>query len=209
VYVSVVDAKAAPYDAGLKQLGVQATCTNRDLAVFVPVGRESTDFTLEAGIPVGAVRCVSGVPTTPRPSNAEGQIAWRIISHLSLNYLSLVDGPRGEGAAGLRDLLSLYGDLSEAHVRKQIDGVRSVISEPAVRRVPAPGPITFARGLKLSVTFDEASFEGTGIYLLGAVLDRFFAKYVSINSFTQTVVRSLERGEVMQWPARFGLRHIL
>ena len=68
---------------------------------------------------------------------------------------------------------------------------------------------SFARGLEVSVTMDEVNFEGTGVFLLGAVLERFFAKYVSMNSFTETVVRTLERGEVMRWPARLGLRHTL
>ncbi len=77
------------------------------------------------------------------------------------------------------------------------------------RRVNKPGPISFARGLEVSVTFDEMNFEGTGVFLLGAVLERFFAKYVSINSFTETVIRTVERGEVMRWPARLGLRHTL
>ena len=67
----------------------------------------------------------------------------------------------------------------------------------------------FARGLRVNVTMDDAAFEGSGVFLLGAVLERFFAKYVSINSFTRTVIRTPARGEVMKWPARSGLRHIL
>ena len=43
------------------------------------------------------------------------------------------------------------------------------------------------------MTLDEQNFEGTGIFVLGAVLEQFLAKYVSINSFTETVVASPER----------------
>jgi type VI secretion system protein ImpG len=136
-------------------------------------------------------------------------MAWRLISHLSLNYLSLVDSDRGQGAAGLREILSLYGDLAEPHVRKQIDGVKSVETESVVRRAPLPGPIAFVRGLKETVTLDEAAFEGTGAFILGAVLDQFFSKYVSINSFTETVIKTMERGEIMRWPPRIGLRKAL
>jgi type VI secretion system protein ImpG len=75
--------------------------------------------------------------------------------------------------------------------------------------VPIPGPITFGRGLEIIVTLDESAFEGLGVFLLGAVLDEFFAKYVSINSFTETVIKTTERGEIMRWPVRIGLRHIL
>jgi type VI secretion system protein ImpG len=57
--------------------------------------------------------------------------------------------------------------------------------------------------------FDEAAFEGTGVFILGAVLEQFFAKYVSLNSFTETVVRSKQRGEIIRWPTRMGIRQIL
>jgi type VI secretion system protein ImpG len=209
VYLSLVDAKSAPIDTDLRQLGIESLCTNRDLPLFLPVGRGDTDFTLDAGGPIKAARCVSGPPTSPRASHAEGQVAWRLISHLSLNYLSLVDSDRGQGAAGLREMLSLYGDLADAHVRRQIDGIKSVASAPAIRRMPTPGPVFFARGIQETITFDEAAFEGTGAFLLGAVLEQFFSKYVAINSFTETVVRTMERGEIMRWPARVGQRFLL
>jgi type VI secretion system protein ImpG len=109
----------------------------------------------------------------------------------------------------LRELLALYGDLAEATVQRQIDGVISAQSRPITRRAPIPGPIAFARGLEVAVQLDESAFEGAGAFLLGAVLEQFFAKYVSINSFTETVVRSTERGEIMRWPARIGCRHLL
>jgi type VI secretion system protein ImpG len=75
--------------------------------------------------------------------------------------------------------------------------------------MPSPGPIAFGRGIELTVMLDDAAFEGTGAFLLGAVLDRFFAQYVSLNSFTETVVRTVARGDIMRWPARGGLCAIL
>ena len=66
-----------------------------------------------------------------------------------------------------------------------------------------------ARGIEITVTIDEKAFEGSGIFLLGAVLDRFFAEYSAFNHFTQTVIRSVERGEIMRWPARMGTRQPL
>ena len=41
------------------------------------------------------------------------------------------------------------------------------------------------------------------------MLDRFFAKYVSINAFTETVLMNPERGEVIRWPMRLGQRPVL
>lgn len=208
VFVSLVDANHAPYRSDLRQLAVTTLCTNRDLPLYMPVAKGETDFTLESGAPVLAIRCLAG-PTKPKPSHAEGDTAWRLISHLSLNYLSLLDSDEQQGATALRELLALYGDVAETTIRKQIEGVKSIVSKPITRRAPIPGPIAFARGLGLILTFDETAFEGTGIFLLGAVLEEFFAKYVSINSFTETVVKSSERGEIIRWPARIGRRQLL
>lgn len=207
VFLGLVDAAEGPYKSDLKQLAVDLLCTNRDLPLHMPMGSGRTDFSLETGAPVESVRCLVG-PTPPRPSQAWGGNSWRLISHLSLNHLSLTN-TEGEGAAGLRALLGLYGNMSsDAAVKHQIAGVQSVSSAPIVRRLPVTGPTTFGRGLEITLTCDETAFEGSSAFLLGAVLERFFSKYVSINSFTETVLCSVQRGEIMRWPARIGGRPI-
>jgi type VI secretion system protein ImpG len=208
VYMSLVDPSAAPYSADVKQLGVEALCTNRDLPLHMPVGVGAFDFTMEKTAPCTSIHCI-GSPTSPKPSHAEGEFAWCVINHLSLNYLSLIDTSEREGASALRDIMRLYSSTSDLQTRKQIDGLKSISSMPITRRITTPGSIAFARGLEVTVTFEEAAFEGTGVFLLGAVLEQFFARYVSINSFTETVVRTLERGEIMRWTIRNGLRPIL
>lgn len=208
VSLSLVDAHEAPHHSGLRQLGIDTLCTNRDLPLSMPVGSGKTDFTVESSAPVQSVRCVAG-PTVPMPSHAEGETAWRLVSHLSLNYLSLMDGDQKQGAAALRDLLRLYCAAEDVASHRQIEGVTSVQAKSIVRRLPLPGPITYGRGLQITVTMDESAFEGTGVFLLGAVLEQFFAKYVSLNSFTETVVKTAKRGEIMKWPARIGLCEIL
>jgi len=209
VFLALVDADEAPYQHDLRQLAVTTLCTNRDLALHMPVGKLATDFTLESGAPVESIRCLAG-PTRPKPAPifSDGDFVWRLVSHLTLNYLSVVNSDERQGATALRDLLKLYGDAGDAPVRKQIEGVKNVASQTITRRIPTPGPITFGRGLEVKVTCDEAAFEGTGIFLLGAVLERFFARFVSINSFTEMVLSSVDRGEVMRWPARIGRRQI-
>jgi type VI secretion system protein ImpG len=160
------------------------------------------------GAPVEAIRCLAG-PTKPRPSAAHGDTTWRLINHLSLNYLSLLDNDRAHGAMGLRALLGLYADEYDAATQRQIEGVKSISARPVNGRIPTPGPITFGRGVEITVTCDEAAFEGMGCFLLGLVLQQFFAKYVSINSFTTMVLRSSERGEVMRWAPNLGRVQIL
>ncbi|HNS97722.1 MAG TPA: type VI secretion system baseplate subunit TssF [Polyangiaceae bacterium] len=208
VFISLVDGEQGPFRSSLKQLAIETLCTNRDLALHMPLGQGSTDFSLQTGAPVKAIRCVAG-PTQPRPSHAHGEMAWRLISHLSLNYLSLTDGPAGKGAAALRELLVLYADQEQAALRREIDSVLSVSSTPVIRHLPVDGMMAYGRGIEITLTCDETGFLGAGVFLLGAVLERFFARYVSINAFTETVLRTVQRGEVMRWQPRIGTTQAL
>lgn len=208
-FLSIVDANNAPFSPKLSQLHVEILCSNRDLPLSMSVGKQYTDFNLDTGAPVMSVRCLAG-PTEPRPSFAAllGNRTWRLISHLSLNYLSIVDSD-GNGAAPLRELLSLYESVMSSSDLRESDGISTVTSKPIVRRLSQRGPLTFGRGLEISLTCDEGRLQGSSAFLLSAVLSEFFAKHVSINSFTQTVLRTLERGEVMRWPIQVGRRQIL
>lgn len=208
VFLSLVDGDQGPYHPDLRQLAISALCTNRDLPLHMTVGHGQADFVLQSGGPVESVRCVAG-PSAPRASHAHGDVSWRLINHLSLNYLSLADTDSKKGAAALRELLSLYADLSDSSVRKQIRGLHSVRSQSVTRALPGPGPLCFGRGLEITLECDEAAFQGSGVFVLASVLERFFAKYVSINSFTETVLTTPQRGEIMRWPTTSGLRHAL
>jgi type VI secretion system protein ImpG len=211
IFLSLVDAGAAPFRSDLRQLGIDTLCTNRDLVLSMPLGVGKTDFTIDSGAPVRAVRCLAG-PSAPAASHAEGETAWRLVSHLSLNYLSLLDHNGADGAVALRDLLRLYcgtaGGVIAARLQ-QIEGIRSVHAENIVRRLPIPGPITYGRGIQVTVTVDEAAFEGSGVFVLGMVLEQFFAKYANVNAFTETVLKSVTRGVIMAWPTRTGQCAIL
>jgi type VI secretion system protein ImpG len=176
-FISIVDAAEAPYSSALRQLGLSVWCTTRVLPLTRPLGVGKTDFILAAGAPAAAGRCLAG-PSQPYPSFAEGSMAWRLLNQLSLNYLSLIDSDPLQGAAALREMLALYCHPGDLNSQRQVEGVRSISSRAVTRRVPSPGPITVGRGIEITVTFDDAAFEGTGAFLLGAVLSEFFAQYV-------------------------------
>jgi type VI secretion system protein ImpG len=206
-FLSLVDGNDAPYATSLRQLGMQLWCTNRDLPLHMPVGKSRTDFTLDTDAPVAAIRCVAG-PTRPRASIAGDATAWRLISHLQLNYLSLLDADAGGGAAALREMLGMYHDPFDVIARRQVEGLREVAARQVVRRIPVPGPIVYGRGLEVTLTCEDAAFEGTGSFLFASVMQHFLARYVSLNAFTETVLRTLERGEVARWPAVLGKRTV-
>jgi type VI secretion system protein ImpG len=200
------------------ELSVQALCTNRHLTEHLPVGEGGADFRLLDDTDV-ELRCVAG-PTRPREpamtpmagkieGATTGDVAWRLINMLSLNHLGLVERAAGRGATALRETLSLFVDLADSATERKIKGVRELDARPVIRRVRQPQGAAAARGVEITLTLDEKAFEGSGAFLIGAALDRFFAEYVAINHFTQTVVRTNERGEIMRWPPRLGLRGAL
>ncbi|WCM19369.1 type VI secretion system baseplate subunit TssF [Paraburkholderia bryophila] len=206
VFLSLVDQYDAPFSDDLSQLSVEALCTNRDLAPLIPLTGNS-DFSLRISAPVSAVKVLHG-PTPPRPALADSSITWRLISHLGLNYLTLTDLDGGEGAHVLRELLELYAGAAQADVTPQIQGLRSVQVQPVYRQLPQPGPLMFGRGVAVSLMLDELAFAGASPYLFGAVLEQFFARHVSLNSFSELAVATLQRGEISRWAPRAGCRPI-
>ncbi|HWO14021.1 MAG TPA: type VI secretion system baseplate subunit TssF, partial [Polyangiaceae bacterium] len=206
-YLSLVDGDHGQFRPGMRQLSVNTLCTNRALPLLLRPRGGHLEFDDHSGAPVEAVRCVAG-PTPPRASPAFGDVSWGLLSHLSMDFATLIRKP-GEGAGALRHLLSLYSSLASREHFAQIDGIVDLTTQGVVRPLPFPGPMTFGRGLEVTVTCDESAFVGSSSFLLGAVLGRFFAKYASINSFTETVLRSQQRGEVMRWPIEAGQRSTL
>jgi type VI secretion system protein ImpG len=215
MFIALSDLAGADDDAAIAELSVRAICSNRHLTEQLPVGLGGADFRLGDDIALD-LRCIVG-PTPPGEpvvsqlrSRGEmahtGTVTWRLVNMLSTNHLGIVDRGAGRSAQALREMLSMFGELSDSMTERRIRGVRSVDSRPIVRRVRQRSGIGAARGIEITVTIDEKAFEGAGIFLLGAVLDRFFAEYSGFNHFTQTVIRSVERGEVMRWPPRMGTR---
>lgn len=206
VFVSLVDQRQAPYDHSIRHLSVDTLCTNRDLALLIPLGGR-TDFEMSASVPVESIKIVRG-PTEPVKALADGAMTWRLISHLNLNYLTLTDLDPVDGAHALRELLSLYVLLSDQALKKQIDAVQRCSLRPTTKRVPHKGPIVFGRGVDIDLTVDESLFAGTSPFLFGSVLEQFFARHVGLNVFTETALQSLQRGEIARWKPRIGKRPV-
>jgi type VI secretion system protein ImpG len=205
-FLSLVDRRNETQTQVIKQLSVSTLCTNRDLPIQMALGQGATDFDLQSGAPILAIRSLTGIGP-PRQAMGHGDTLWKLVNSLSVNYLSLV----GEDAdpTAIKNLLRLFADTNDPSVREQIDGIRSISSRPITHRLPTPGPICFGRGLEITITMDETAFQGIGAFLLGAVLERFIARYVTLNTFTRTKILSTQRGELVTWPNRVGIRDTL
>ncbi len=208
LFISLVDQREVPYSRDLRQLGITALCTNRDMPLHMPVGVSASDFMLDVTGPINAIKVIHG-PSKPITSNREGSEPWRLINQLALNYLTLTDSDPSQGAAAIRELLSLHGGRRDQGPDKQIEGVRHVKVSPTVRRLPMGGPITFGRGLLIDLEVDDYAFQGVSAFVLGSVLERFMARYASINTFTELRLSSSSRGLLKHWGPRCGTRPIL
>jgi type VI secretion system protein ImpG len=205
-YLSLVDGAQAPYGADINQLAVTGLCTNRDLPLLLSTGGKDV-FDLPEGGPVLSVSTPVS-PSRPRPTMAQGDTAWRLISHLSLNYISIADNAES-GAEALRELIGIYTPTGDRVLTKQLEGITGISSRPIVRRMSDEVLSTAVRGIEITLMFDESFFEGSSAYLLGAVLERFFRKYVTINSFTETVLKTQTRGEIARWRPAAGLGRMI
>jgi type VI secretion system protein ImpG len=204
VFIALTDPREAPYPRRLQQLAVEVLATNRDLPLLLPIGSLGS-MVVQESLPIEGVRVLRG-PSRARSGLAEGEYAWRLINHLTLNHVSILDRADGGGVAALRELLSLYTDPADPSLRRQVEAITRVASKPVVRRLPVPGPIAFGRGLAIELAVDELAFPGGGSFLFGSVLEKFFARYVSLNAFTETTLVSESRGRVAAWPPRVGAR---
>jgi type VI secretion system protein ImpG len=185
------------------ELGVRALVTNRELPELLRFSGSGSDLTIE-GAPVSAVTVVRA-PTRPRPPLGLQDAAWRVISHLTPNYASLLDEPDGSPDL-LKDQLALYGRADDPVMRRQIDGLLSVNSKAVTRRISGVHRLAFGRGLQARLKLDDASYENGRMALFAAVVDRFLAEFASVNSFVETVFESQDQGEFVAWPSRTGQR---
>jgi type VI secretion system protein ImpG len=202
MHLSFVDLDGAHADLTDGVASVELTCFNRDLPEKLPFGGGRPHLRLLREMPgVASVTCLTEPTSTLRlPSRKEG--AWRLISHLTLNHLSL----SGTGGAdALREILRLYDFRDEAETRAMIDSVLSVRCTRGTARAPEPSMGALCHGLDVTIEFDEQRASISDAFLLASVLERFIALYTSINAFTRLTATIKGRSGVLRtWAPRAG-----
>ncbi len=207
VWLRIVDGTFDPYAPPSDVLNVKALCTNRDLASRLQVGDPQGDFEIQGQPEVRQVTCLTK-PTRTQRLTLAGDTRWRLVSQLALNYLSLARVDDGEDPEAplhaLREILRLH-EFSEGPVnRRRIEGLTGLRSRTQLRRIRTEEGPGFARGIEIRLDFDEEKYTGSGLFLFASVLERFLALYATVNSFTQTVAVSRQRGSLKKWAPRAG-----
>ncbi len=200
VYLCLVDLTGAPILPDSDAVTVHCTCTNFDLPSRLPFGNANGDFELEGVSAVRQAICLRKPTTSPRPPMGRDAL-WRLVSHLSLNYLSLVE----DGREALQQILQLYNVGNSIYLQNQIAGIVKISSQRHFARLISENGVTSARGTRVDMLLDEEQFVGGGVFLFGSVLEHFLGMYVSMNSFTQLALSTQQRKEVLrEWLPRAG-----
>lgn len=219
VYLQLMDLGMHPAALPDWTINVETTCLNRDL----PNGGGFPHFEPAEGRgAIADIVCLKEPTPTLRPPLGHG-MRWRLLSHLSLNHLSLAQGDGSlaagvDGTDALREILKLYAVVRnqetqqiDPEAQKIIEGILKVTSRRAVGR-SAGAKGVFCQGVRVELELDEGGFSGSGVYLFASVLDRFFGLYASINSFTRLVAKvkhGRRQEETWQWPDRVGEKTLL
>jgi type VI secretion system protein ImpG len=198
--ISLVDIDFDPADVETDTLSIELTCTNRDLPAQLAYGVRGGDLFLEGGSTVQSISFLRKPTPSHRFERGRGA-HWRLISHLSLNHLSLSGG----GIAAFREMLTLYDLPRSPSTQRQIGGLLAVEHRPATAWLPGNPFACMVRGIEVRLTIDEEAFVGSGVDAFAHIVERFLGLYVHANSFTQLVILSNKTGgELLRCTPRSG-----
>ena len=183
-------------------LSIELTCTNQNLPRRLKLGkinqtcRETPEFLSFQNI-------TPATASYAPPLNRD--FLWKLISNMSLNYLSLANVDALKVILETYDLPRYYDKHLEKVSKCLLGGLKS-IHHAHVDRLHRGLPM---RGLRTELTIDPEGYIGEGdLFVFASVLNEFFALYASLNSYHELRVKSTQ-GEVYQWTPRMGLQPLL
>ena len=203
--LSIVDTDFNPTTPQTDTLSIDVKATNRSLPNLLAVGTAGGDLFLPGGGLANEIRLLRKPTPSMRFERGRGAM-WRLISHLSLNHLSLSAG----GLDAIREMLRLY-DLPRSPINRAIvEGLADIEYRPATAFLPGQPFSTFVRGTEIRLTVDETRYVGSGLRLFAQLLERFFGLYTHVNSFTQLkLISARTKEELIACERRTGCHPLL
>lgn len=180
---------------------VNVLCTNHDLPNQLQYGNPGGDFRVEeplAGLEVTALTH----PTRQISPLDKRDRRLRFLSQLSLNHL-LLSGE--QGLQRLKEILALYFTNENAGTLRLLQLILDLTCQSVTTRLISNEPHSLARGIDVTVTFDPMAIREPEYYLFCCLLDRLFALYAPVNSFTRLTTRVKHDTQMQRtWPVRAG-----
>lgn len=193
------------YSDKIRQISLEVLCTNRDLPLLV----DPSNNLSYSGI--AGLKEVNFIvhPTVPHAPPAMNDNAWVALTHLKLGYTTLFDDNTENPAEVVKKIIKLYCPPKTEFGIQQIEGITSVKTENITRRMAGKGSVYFAQGLQFTITFDENAFAGMGCFIFAYIFKEFVTHYVTINSFAEVVINTVQRGEIIRWKPSRGIKSVI
>lgn len=208
VFISLADINFNPDLPDDRTLSLDTICSNRNQPASLPFSTEHPRFfCVDSAPPCSQIRCLTQPTASVRPP-LRNNARWRLISHLSLNHLSITGGD--EAVVALKEILHLY-DFKESSInRAQIDSINRISTHAINAPLTIDGRTSLCRGLEIEIELDDIQLSGNSRYLFATVLEHFFALYCSINSFSRVLVKLKNKeGFLKKCPPRAGEKVLL
>jgi type VI secretion system protein ImpG len=209
----------------------EVTCTNRDLAQHLRIGSQ---MMLVGEGPASHAVLVTK-PTRHQVPAIRGKQPWELVSHLTLNFSTLgksrnynpVSNEIGKGPTRrtdkatdktidnenvllIQNLLRMYCETDNLSHQRLVDSIKDMHTELTASHIGQDAWRGFSQGMKLSMTIDESLVDHTSAFLVGEVMQRFFALYTAVNSFVSLRLLSNQRDEALKtWPPMTGEKALL
>lgn len=208
VFLSLVDLNFNPNNPDDRTLSLKTICSNRDQPAKLPFSTDQPKLQcVDSAPPCSKIRCVTQPGPTIR-SSMRNNARWRLISHLSLNHLSLTG--RDDATNALKEILRLYDFRDSSVSRAQIESITRVSATAISAPLTIDGHTSMCRGIEVEIELDDSLMSGNSSFLFATVLEHFFALYCSINSFTRLLVRLKNKeGYLKKCPPRAGEKILL
>ncbi|MDX4028671.1 type VI secretion system baseplate subunit TssF [Aliarcobacter skirrowii] len=184
-------------------VSLKLLCTNRNIPTNLRIG--------DICIPKIGVNSVNTpfknitVPTISYPPPIAKDFLWKIISNMSLNYLSLADINTLRRVLAVYDFYGAY-DLKQREINaRNLEGLVS-IDYSKCEYIDEGFPI---KGHHIKIKLDKSKFSTLGeAYLFCTVINEFFSLYGSLNSFHRLSVEVLNE-DTFEWPIKIGSKMVI
>ncbi|MDH5545252.1 MAG: type VI secretion system baseplate subunit TssF [Gammaproteobacteria bacterium] len=204
MHISLVNDNYLSASADKWVINVETLCLNRDMLKYLQRG--TLNLHMRDGGLVETIECITPPTHTIRPGQLSG-LRWRLISHLSINHIPLFD--QEQTLTVLKEMLGLYNVNELPKNQAIINGIRKLNTRQIASRVRSHGNAAICRGIEVELVLDEERYKDQNMLLFASVLERFFALYAPMNSFTRLVLRTVQREEpIKKWTPRASNRQI-
>lgn len=207
VYLSMMSEGQSVFSFNIDHLAVETWCTNRDLPLILTRSLES-DFLIDAALPIRAAHIISEV-TKPIDAVSEDHTLWSLLNQLNLSYISLADYSDKDSTLLLKELLLAFPHENSELYKSEVNSIKQLKVEPMTKVVRHKGAGSLIKGMAIKLTFDESLLAGVHPFLFASVLRHYFARSISINSFVEMTVLTVQKGQIIKWKDIQGEKSLL